>query len=315
MILAEKVRKSFGPVEAVRGVSFDIPSGQIVGLLGPNGAGKSTTIRMLAGLLPPDDGRVAIDGQDSLDHSMALRKRLGYLPENNPLYPEMRVETYLRSRAELHGVARRERRSAIDRAVETCRLSDVRRRRIGALSKGYRQRVGLAAALLHDPPVLLLDEPTSGLDPSQIIETRSLLRSLGGRHTVILSSHILPEVEKTCERLIIIARGRVLADGNPGELAQRHASGVVLIEAKSSDPEALERIVRTAPGVAGVSAERVGDGWIRLRVTPRAGDVREAAAQAVVSSGARVREVRRENDGLEALFSTLIERATTEGER
>lgn len=317
MILAQELHKSFGRVRAVRGVSFQIPAGQIVGLLGPNGAGKSTTIRMLCGLIPPDDGAVLIGGSDSLEESIAVRRRIGYLPENNPLYPEMRVRDYLLHRARLQRVPRAQRARAVDGAAKTCWLTDVSRRRIGALSKGYRQRVGLAAALVHAPPVLLLDEPTSGLDPSQILETRALLRSLAGRHTVILSSHILPEVEKTCERLIVIARGRVLADGSPRELSERHGGGAVVAEFTGADAGEVVAALLGAPGI-GAAAESSDPGattWRRVRVTPaqRGADVREAVGAAVASKGGRLRELRRDDDAMESLFASLIEGAA-EGE-
>lgn len=311
MILAQGLHKSFGAVRAVRGISFEIPPGQIVGLLGPNGAGKSTTIRMLCGLLPPDSGAVSIDGSDSLEQSIALRRRLGYLPENNPIYPEMRVREYLTHRARLHRVPRTKRAAAVERALETCWLRDVRDRRVGTLSKGYRQRVGLGAALVHEPAVLLLDEPTSGLDPAQIIETRALLRSLAGRHTVILSSHILPEVEKTCERLIIIGRGRVLADGSPRALVAAHGSGAVVVEFAATDPDEALRSLRAIAGVATVEERGAEGGWRIVRVAPRerSMDLREAVGACVLKAGGTLRELRREDDAIETLFASLIESA------
>lgn len=311
MILAQGLHKSFGAVRAVRGISFEIPAGQIVGLLGPNGAGKSTTIRMLCGLLPPDSGAVSIDGSDSLEQSIALRRRLGYLPENNPIYPEMRVREYLTHRARLHRVPRAKRAAAVERALETCWLRDVRDRRVGALSKGYRQRVGLGAALVHEPAVLLLDEPTSGLDPAQIIETRALLRSLAGRHTVILSSHILPEVEKTCERLIIIGRGRVLADGSPRSLVAAHKSGVVVVEFSREHEAGAALALSRLEGVDLVEIVAKTPSHCRLRVTPGegAGDLREAVGGCVTRVGATMCELRFEDHSIETLFTTLIESA------
>lgn len=311
MILVQGLHKSFGAVRAVRGISFEIPAGQIVGLLGPNGAGKSTTIRMLCGLLPPDLGAVSIDGSDSLEQSFTLRRRLGYLPENNPIYPEMRVREYLTHIARLQRVPRAKRAAAVDRALETCWLRDVRDRRVGALSKGYRQRVGLGAALVHEPAVLLLDEPTSGLDPAQIIETRGLLRSLAGRHTVILSSHILVEVEKTCERLIIIGRGRVLADGSPRSLVAAHKSGVVVVEFSTDDQALVTRALSRIPGVASLDVEEHAGRRCRLRVNPsnEAGDLREAVGGCVASVGGVVCELRFEDYSIETLFTKLIESA------
>ncbi|MBL0922689.1 MAG: ATP-binding cassette domain-containing protein, partial [Phycisphaerales bacterium] len=234
-----------------------------------------------------------------------------------PPYPQMRVSDPPPPRRLLHPAPRPLAPRAVDGAAKTWRHPDGARRRIGALSKGYRQRVGLAAALVHAPPVLLLDEPTSGLDPSQILETRALLRSLAGRHTVILSSHILPEVEKTCERLIVIARGRVLADGSPRELSERHGGGAVVAEFAGADAGEVVAALLGAPGI-GAAAESSDPGattWRRVRVTPaqRGADVREAVGAAVASKGGRLRELRREDDAMESLFASLIEGAA-EGE-
>ncbi|MCZ6834594.1 MAG: ABC transporter ATP-binding protein, partial [Planctomycetota bacterium] len=195
MIVAQNLTKRFGRILAVDNLNFEIPQGQVVGFLGPNGAGKSTTIRMITGFLPPTAGRVLIDAHDVALHRRWVRSRIGYLPESAPLYGEMRVREYLKYRSKLFGVPRGKRKSAIDEALDQCGLKDVQRRPISQLSKGYKQRVGLAAALLHDPPVLVLDEPTVGLDPSQIREVRALIRKLAGSHTILVSTHILPEVE------------------------------------------------------------------------------------------------------------------------
>ncbi|MBX3385148.1 MAG: ATP-binding cassette domain-containing protein [Phycisphaeraceae bacterium] len=221
MIEATEVHKYYGRFEAVRSLSFRISTGEVVGLLGPNGAGKTTSIRMITGYLPPSSGRIAVCGKDTISHTLAARQNIGYLPESNPLYPEMRVRDYLTFRARLHGVRASKRQSAIAKTLDRCWLSDVSRKRIGYLSKGYRQRVGLAAALIHNPPVLVLDEPSSGLDPTQILETRRLIRELAKDRTVLVSSHVLPEVERTCDRVIIMARGRVRADGHPARLLAR----------------------------------------------------------------------------------------------
>ncbi|VAX40445.1 Gliding motility-associated ABC transporter ATP-binding protein GldA, partial [hydrothermal vent metagenome] len=216
MILVREIRKSFGRVDAVRGISFAIEPGEVVGLLGPNGAGKSTTIRIITSYLSPDEGSVRIDGFDTHSDSLQARQRIGYLPESAPLYPEMSVKGYLDYRARLFCLDRRARQRAIGHAMDRCRIADVARRRVGHLSKGYRQRVGLASVLLHDPPVLILDEPSNGLDPSQIRETRSLVHELAENRTMIICSHILPEVERLATRLIVIAGGLVRADGRLG---------------------------------------------------------------------------------------------------
>jgi ABC-2 type transport system ATP-binding protein len=239
MLCVRGVTKSFGSFRAVGGVggagggvgvgvSFEIAKGQIVGLLGPNGAGKTTTIRMITGMFPPDTGTITVNGSDTIDASIAARQAIGYLPESAPAYAEMAVEDLIDFRATLHGLPRRTRKAQVDRAIERCWLSDVRRRRVGHLSKGYRQRVGLAAAIVHDPKVLILDEPSNGLDPTQIAEMRRLIRELGQDRVVLVSSHILPEVEKTCDRVIIMIRGQVAADGTTASLTR---SGQISMEA------------------------------------------------------------------------------------
>jgi ABC-2 type transport system ATP-binding protein len=307
MIEVSDISKSYGRVEAVRGVSFTASPGEALGILGPNGAGKTTTIRMITGWLPPTSGRVTIDGQDSVDHSLEVRRKLGYLPETTPLYPEMRVAGYLDYRGRLFGMRRTQRRAAIDRRIDQCALGQVRTRRIGELSKGYRQRVGLASALLHDPPILILDEPTSGLDPSQIAESRNLIRELARTKTVLLSSHILPEVEKTCDRVLIIAQGRVRAQGRLDELAssRRHT-----LEALADGSRALAA-VRALEGVESAEASGCGSGWVRLTVeaTPSAGDLREALSASMRVNNWPVRELTIERTGLETLFASAVEGA------
>lgn len=333
MIDVRGLRKSFGHVEAVRGVTFQASAGQVVGLLGPNGAGKTTTIRMITGYLPPSAGSVSVEGLDSVADSRAVRSRIGYLPESAPLYPEMRVEDYLDHRGRLHGLERAARRAATGRVVERCQLKEARRRRIGELSKGYRQRVGLAATLLHDPPVLILDEPTTGLDPSQIVEARRLIRDLAREKTMIFSSHILPEVEVTCDRLVIMARGRVRAAGAIHELVQplRDAARYV-IEARPATfgaPRAsaardlvgaVAGAFEQTDGVAATNGERADDargadaGWVRVAVTPwpDAPDLRERLAHTAETSGLIVRELRRDTPSLEQLFIRLVHGADEE---
>src|SRR5438105_11732882 len=220
-IHVSKLTKYYGDYPAVRDVSFDVPAGRIVGFLGPNGAGKTTTMRILAGFLTATSGKATIDGIDVFWEPVEARKRIGYMPENCPLYPEMRVTEYLHFRAGIKGWHGRRRRQRIDYVVKRCWLEDVRRQLIGTLSKGYRQRVGLADTLLADPPVLILDEPTAGLDPSQIRASRDLIRELGQQHTILLSTHILPEVEMTCDRVIIINRGHLAASGMLEEMKSR----------------------------------------------------------------------------------------------
>ncbi len=222
MIHVEKLTKFYGDYPAIRDVSFDVPRGRVVGFLGPNGAGKTTTMRILAGFLTATSGTATIDGLDVFWDSLEVRRRIGYMPENCPLYPEMRVTEYLRFRAGIKGLHGREASRRVEHVLHRCWLTDVRRQLVGTLSKGYRQRVGLADILLTDPPVLILDEPTAGLDPRQIIETRKLIAELGQKHTLLLSTHILSEVEANCQGIIIIDRGRVAAKGDLAELRSKH---------------------------------------------------------------------------------------------
>jgi ABC-2 type transport system ATP-binding protein len=218
MIHVSNLTKYYGDYAAVRDVSFDVPRGKVVGFLGPNGAGKSTTMRILAGYLTATSGRASVAGYDVFWQPLEVRRHIGYMPENCPLYPEMRVVEYLTFRGGIKGLHGRDCKKRIDYVLERCWLREVRRQLVGTLSKGYRQRVGLADALLHGPPVLILDEPTIGLDPAQIRETRGLIRELGREHTILLSTHILSEVEATCDRAIIINRGRVAAAGKLDDL-------------------------------------------------------------------------------------------------
>jgi ABC-2 type transport system ATP-binding protein len=222
VIHVSNLTKYYGDYAAVRAVSFDVASGEVVGFLGPNGAGKTTTMRILAGYLTATSGKAVIDGLDVFWDSVALRRRIGYMPENCPLYPELRVAEYLTFRGGIKGLHGRACRQRVEYVVKRCWLEDVRRQLIGTLSKGYRQRVGLADTLLHNPAVLILDEPTAGLDPAQIRETRKLIRELGKEHTVLLSTHILSEVEMTCGSAIIINRGRVAAAGRLRDLRPRN---------------------------------------------------------------------------------------------
>jgi ABC-2 type transport system ATP-binding protein len=222
VIHVSKLTKYYGDYAAIREVSFEVPRGQIVGFLGPNGAGKTTTMRILAGFMTATSGRATIAGHDVFWHPLEARRHIGYMPENCPLYPEMRVAEYLTFRAGIKGLHGGPARRRLDYVLGRCWLREVRRQLIGTLSKGYRQRVGLADALLADPPVLILDEPTAGLDPSQIRESRKLIRELGEQHTILLSTHILPEVEMTCNRVIIINRGRVAAEGMLTDMRAQH---------------------------------------------------------------------------------------------
>lgn len=303
MIRVSNLTKVYGNVLAVDHVNFEVGKGQVVGFLGPNGAGKSTTIRMLACYLPPTSGGATINGFDIFHQSEQVRQSLGYLPENCPLYTEMRVDEYLDFRGRLRDMDRAKRRQRIDYVVDRCWLTAVRRRPIGHLSKGYRQRVGLADAMLHNPAVLILDEPTVGLDPTQIIESRKLIKELGGQHTIMLSTHILPEVEAVCDRAIIIAGGRIVAQGSPEELRNtRRASARILIECRGP-AEAVRNALSRVNGVSRVDVTPADGQYVTAAVRPQENrDVREEAARTVIQNGWPLREIRLENATLEEFF-------------
>jgi ABC-2 type transport system ATP-binding protein len=277
----------------------------VVGFLGPNGAGKSTTMRMLTCYIPPTSGTATVNGFDIFHQSEHVRENLGYLPENVPLYTEMKVEEYLDFRGRLRKMDRPNRRKRIDYVLERCWLGNVRRRTIGHLSKGYRQRVGLADSLLHNPAVLILDEPTVGLDPTQIRETRKLIRDLGGEHTMLLSTHILPEVEAVCTHVVVIAGGRIAAQGTPDELrASRRMQARVLVECKGP-AETVESVLSRLAGVAKVEMlPSNGDrSYVTAAIRPKEGyDVREEAARVVMQQGWPLREIRLEHATLEEFF-------------
>src|SRR5713226_3726835 len=241
MIEVQNLTKRYGDLTAIQDVSFSVAKGEILGFLGPNGAGKTTTMRILTGFMPASGGTATVDGFDVFEDSFEVRKRIGYLPENPPLYTDMTVDSYLRFVARIKGVAKADLADAAARATETCGLTDVRDRLTGHLSKCFRQRVGLAQALIHDPPVLVLDEPTIGLDPRQIIEIRKLIRRLAGDRTVILSTHILPEVSQICEKVVILAAGRVALEGRMDDLMKQGVSlEDVFLKAISKDEHAGE---------------------------------------------------------------------------
>ncbi len=307
MIEVEHLSKSYGAHLAVDDVSFQVSQGEIVGFLGPNGAGKSTTLRILAGFLGATSGRVRIAGHDVAEEPLEARAALGYMPETSPLYPEMRVSEYLRFRAELKLVPRRARGEAVERAMRDAGVGDVADALVGQLSKGYRQRVGLADALVSDPPLLILDEPTAGLDPNQIREVRALVRRLGRDRTVLLSTHILPEVEATCTRALVIARGRLVAEGSIDEIrAMRRAAGARVVVRGALD--AALAIARGAPGVRaaeGDEAAGVATLAVDFDAAADGGEAAEALARALVGAGLGVRELGPRAASLEQVFSEL----------
>ena len=303
MIQVDNLTKYFGPVLAVDHVSFQVDRGEIVGFLGPNGAGKTTTMRILTGYLPATSGVARVAGHDVMTDSLGVRRNIGYLPESVPLYPEMRVEEYVHYRAKLKGVSRKERIARVDYCLDRCRLREVRRRLLGTLSKGYRQRVGLADAMIHDPAILILDEPTSGLDPLQIRETLALIKELGERHTVLLSTHILSEVEAICERVIIIAGGRV---GLSQMLDEIEAQTVILVEARGP-VDAIQPALRGIAGVSDVQARPTEDGVAAFEVkTAEDVDLRETLSGTLLAKGWPVRRLERKRRRLEDAFFDVL---------
>ena len=305
MIEVEHLTKTYVGRPAVDDISFRVGQGEIVGLLGPNGAGKSTTMRILSGFMPATLGSVRIAGFDIFSQSIQARRKIGYMPENVPLYTEMRVREYLRFRGALHGLSGRDLRQRIGMAMERCGLTDVRRKIIGTLSKGYRQRVGLADALVHDPALLILDEPTNGLDPNQIRQVRSLIRELKQEHTILISTHILSEVEQLCDRVIILHQGRIQAEGTPAALAaELRTAGLIRIQVKGEEGIA-DRLLKLS-GVRKVSQTARDDGWLTLEVRTESGtDMRDQVYQMAVERRWTLRELARQTATLEDVFAEL----------
>ena len=307
MIQVDRLTKQYGPVTAIRDVSFSLEKGEIVGFLGPNGAGKTTTMRILSCFMPATGGTARVAGYDVFSQSLEVRKRIGYLPENVPLYLEMPVAAYLEFVAEIKGVSRSERKRRVAEVMDRCDIADVQHRLIGKLSKGYRQRVGLAQALVNDPDVLILDEPTIGLDPVQIAEIRALIKSLAGQHTVILSTHILPEVSMVCQGAIIIHRGRIVARGSLDRLAEEFfpTSRIQLQIAGPAD--AVGAALRQVPGVLRIEQQAVSDGvWLYLVESTRGRDVRAQIAQLVAERRWGLLELHQEGMSLEEVFLRVV---------
>lgn len=299
-IQVDRLTKSYGSLLAVDHISFEVPKGAIVGFLGPNGAGKSTTIRMLTCFMPPTSGSAKVAGHDVFYDSLAVREKIGYLPESNPLYTEMRVGEYLDFKGKIRGLDRATRKRRIAEVADRCSLTDRLKSLISTLSKGYRQRVGIADALLHNPPVLVLDEPTVGLDPNQIRDVRKLISELAGDHTVLLSTHILPEVEMVCQRVIIIARGKIVAQGTPDELKQKAAGGIRVEVRGPSDQ--VRQTLNALPGVERVDSEPSAGVSKFIVHGKQSVEMRERIAQAVSENKWALRELRQEGASLEEFF-------------
>jgi len=306
VIEVQHITKRYGAVTAVDDVSFRVERGEILGFLGPNGAGKTTTMRILTGYMPPTEGRAMVAGYDVFTQPIEAKRRTGYLPEMPPLYPDMTVREYLDFVARIKGVSSSERKQRVSAVMERTRVADMAERHCAKLSKGYRQRVGLAQALIHNPDVLILDEPTAGLDPKQIIETRGLIRSLAGDHTIVLSTHILPEVAQTCQRVVIINKGRVVAIDTPDNLTARlkgSATMYVQVEAATEDAGAA---LAAVPGVTRVTAvdhheTSGGPAAFEVESAPES-DVRRELARAVVTRGWGLLELRPVRMSLEDVF-------------
>ncbi|MBI4484148.1 MAG: ATP-binding cassette domain-containing protein [Acidobacteria bacterium] len=305
MIEVDNLSKSYSGTRAIDGISFRVEKGEILGFLGPNGAGKTTTMRILSGFMPATSGTARVAGFDVFTHPLEVKRRIGYLPEHPPLYHEMRVRDFLTFVARIKGVDSQQREARVQEAMELCSVTEVAGTLIGHLSKGYQQRVGLAQAILHHPEVLILDEPTIGLDPKQIIEVRNLIKGFAGTHTVILSTHILPEVGMTCQRVVIINKGKLVAVDTPGNLTSRLAKGnKVFLEAEGAPSGFRERLERI-PGVAQLQVSE-SNGRIQCYVDCLpAADVRKELASAVVGGGWGLLEMRIVSLSLEEIFLQL----------
>jgi ABC-2 type transport system ATP-binding protein len=311
MITVKELSKKYARTIAVDQISFEVAKGQIVGFLGPNGAGKTTTMRMLTCFLPPSAGTATVAGFDVLEQSLEVRKRIGYLPETPPIYPEMETAEYLRFVGKLKGLTGADLQKRVDYVCDRCAIADVRNKLLGKLSKGYRQRVGLAQAIVHNPDVLILDEPTAGLDPKQINETRDLIKSLAGDHTIILSTHILPEVEQTCEQVIIINKGKLVATDSVRNLqARARGAESVLVEVAGRngglETATVQQKLEQVSGVSRVLSKEQNDGRAVFEVESQKGRfVRGDLARAVVESGWDLNELRPASMSLEEIFLQL----------
>jgi ABC-2 type transport system ATP-binding protein len=312
VIEVQHLTKRYGPTTAVDDVSFSVEKGEVLGFLGPNGAGKTTTMRVLTGYMPPTEGKAIVAGYDIFDQPIEAKRRIGYLPETPPLYPEMTVRDYLIFVSKIKGVAKRNRAGRVKEVMERVQVADMATRHCGKLSKGYRQRVGLAQALLHNPEVLILDEPTAGLDPKQIIDTRRLIKELGGDHTIILSTHILPEVSQTCHRVVIINKGRVVAVDTPENLTSRlRGSETMLLQVDAPVGDDVKRALEIVPGVTQVVLAESRGTTGSYEVNSETGrDVRRQLAAVVVSNGWGLLELRPLRMSLEEIFLHLTTEET-----
>ncbi|CAI9085055.1 ABC transporter [Candidatus Methylacidiphilum fumarolicum] len=311
MIKVENLIKTYSGYTALQGISFEVKKGEIVGFLGPNGAGKTTTMRILSCYLPPTSGKVEVAGFDVLQKPLEVKKRVGYMPENVPLYTDLRVNEYLRYRAKLKGIRGSMLNERVQSVLKLCHIEDVASSMIGNLSKGYRQRVGLADALVHDPELLILDEPTIGLDPNQIRSVRELIRSLGQHHTIILSSHILSEVEAVCSRVLIINKGKIEAADTPENLSKLVRGGnigAIRLEILCKPSVAKEAFERLEEVEEAEIVEEYPGGWVILQVWPKPGnDIRDGVYNVIQKNGWKIREMSRIKATLEDIFVELTQ--------
>jgi len=311
LIRVEHLTKLYGTNRAVNDISFDVPKGEVLGFLGPNGAGKSTTMKVLTCYLAPTAGRAQVAGFDVYTHPLEVRRRIGYLPEDTPLYKDMLVLEYLDYVTELRKVPKAERRGRIKRIGEITGIMKVLGKKIGELSRGFRQRVGLTQAMVHDPDILILDEPTSGLDPNQIVEIRQLIKDLGQSKTVILSTHILPEVQATCSRVVIISDGRLVADGRPDDLVAREHANTFRILLERAEPGPVRAQLETLPGVRSVSEDPSETNTLAFTVTTDGeNDLRRELYQAAVANQWPLLELTRKSASLEEVFRRLTQADT-----
>ena len=310
MIEVQHLSKKYGPFTAVDDVSFRADAGEILGFLGPNGAGKTTTMRIITGYMPATDGKATVAGYDVFDQPLEAKRRTGYLPETPPLYPDMTVRDYLRFVAKIKGV-RANVNDRVDAAMKKTWVADMANRHCGKLSKGYKQRVGLAQALIHEPEVLVLDEPTAGLDPKQIIETRQLIRALAGSHTIVLSTHILPEVAQTCQKVVIINKGKIVATDTPDALTERLRGAVTMFVQAQGPAADVQRALQSIGGVTRVNISNHHDDIATFDVdTEKGSDVRREVANAIVRGGWGLLELRPMRMSLEDIFLSLTTEET-----
>jgi ABC-2 type transport system ATP-binding protein len=314
MIELQSVTKSYSGLRAVDDISLTIQRGEVLGFLGPNAAGKTTTMRMITCFMPPTSGTIVVDGLDTVDNSLEVRQRIGYLPEMAPIYPDMNVLDYLHYVGELRRLETAQKRERIREMIGVCGLEEVLGQDIGQLSKGYRQRVGLAQAMIHDPDILVFDEPTAGLDPNQIVEIRNLIKRIGREKTVILSTHILSEVQATCSRIVIINRGRIVADGTSDELSAGFHGREALLAHLKAPPDAVLAKVREMAGVEAVRPVPTDDGSAGIRIESQAGmDLREGLWRMAVEQNWPILEMRREHVSLEEVFRALTQESEISG--